>query len=81
MPWGKNTLVVAVATASSAEHVMMSDSRSTLGEKAVGLQVDFAPIDARFDGGAEGLLHPVHPADQGGEIGVAMGWVRVMSQA
>ena len=44
-----------------------------VAEEAVGLQVDVAPVDPGLDARAEGLLHPVHAADQGGEVGVAMG--------
>ena len=82
MPWGRKTLVTAVA--SGLVGVASDDVRlaQDVGEEAMGAQVDVAPVDARPYAGAEGLLHAVHAIDQGREVAVAMGdSVRVMSLA
>ena len=42
-------------------------------EEAVSLRLDVAPVDPGLDARAQGLLHSIHAADQGGEVRVALG--------
>ncbi len=73
MPWGRNTLVVAVPTASSALHVMMSASRRTSARRRWARRWTSRQSTPALMPAAEGLLHAVHALDQGGEVAVAVG--------